>query len=78
MVEVNWHIVLVIQQILQRCCTLEVVSFSHILHEWNSVVDCLAKWALDHVDDWKVEWWGQLSPDYCHDLERISADGMEG
>lgn len=56
---------------------MEKVSFIHIPREWNRETDCLAKWASEHDDDWKVEGWEQLSPDYCQDLHKIFAKDMD-
>lgn len=56
--EVNWQLASTVCQILQMCSMLEVVSFAHILREWNRVTKSLAKWASKHDDDWKIEGWG--------------------
>ncbi|XP_059070446.1 uncharacterized protein LOC131860096 [Cryptomeria japonica] len=47
--DVGWQLVLIINQILQLCASLEFVSFCHILREWNGVMDCLAKRAYVHM-----------------------------
>ena len=51
---VDWHLALVIQQIIQLCNSLDFVSFMHIPHEWNGVADCLAKWASEHGSAWNI------------------------
>ena len=43
----DWHLALVIQQIIQLSNSLDSVSFKHIPREWNGVADCLAKWASE-------------------------------
>lgn len=43
LLHVDWHLALVIQQIIQLCNSLDSMSFVHIPREWNSVADCLAK-----------------------------------
>ena len=42
-VHVDWHLALIIQQVIQLCNSLDFVSFMHIPCEWNRVADCLAK-----------------------------------
>ncbi|XP_059064913.1 uncharacterized protein LOC131856963 [Cryptomeria japonica] len=46
---VSWCLSLVVNQIHDLCASLDSVSFIHIPREWNGVVDCLAKWASDHM-----------------------------
>jgi ribonuclease HI len=75
-IDVNWKLSLVVHKILKKCSMLAVVSFTHIPHERNRVIDCLAKWALKQDEDWKIEGWGQLSLGYYHELERIIFDDL--
>ena len=42
-VHVDWHLALIIQQIIQLCNSLDSMFFMHIPCEWNGVADCLAK-----------------------------------
>lgn len=49
---VNWHLSMVMRYILHLCSSLESITFTRIPREWNGVVDCLAKWALEHVQNW--------------------------
>ena len=51
---VSWKLDLITDQIHNLSTSLESVSFTHILREWNSVVDCLAKWAFDHMGNWNI------------------------
>ena len=41
-------------QIHHLSTSLESISFTHIPREWNSVVDCLMKWASDHMCNWNI------------------------
>ena len=54
LVHVDWHLALVIQQIIQLSNSLDSVSFKHIPREWNGVGDCLAKWASKKGPGWNV------------------------
>ena len=49
--DVSWQLAFVVNHTLLFCTSLEFVSFNYIPREWNKVVDCLAKWAYDHVQD---------------------------
>jgi len=48
--DVSWQVAMVVQQILQISSMMEMVSFVHILREWNRAANCLAKWASKHID----------------------------
>ena len=51
---VSWKLALIANQTHNLCTSLEPITFTHIPREWNSVVDCLAKWASDHVHKWNI------------------------
>lgn len=53
---------------------MDMVSFIHILREWNIVVDCLARWASEHIEGWNVDELGQVSMELYHNLEGILAE----
>ena len=53
-VTVDWHLAVVVQQIIQLCTSLDSVTFMHIPREWNGVADCLAKWASEHGPPWNI------------------------
>ncbi|XP_057871389.2 uncharacterized protein LOC131077832 [Cryptomeria japonica] len=67
---VSWHLALMVRQILSVCSSLESVSFCHIPREWNTVADCLAKWASEKGDGWDISGRGELPSDYRGILER--------
>ncbi|XP_059073394.1 uncharacterized protein LOC131874163 [Cryptomeria japonica] len=67
---VSWHLALMVRQILSVCSSLESVSFCHIPREWNTVADCLAKWASENGDGWDISGRGELPSDYRGILER--------
>lgn len=48
----SWRLALVVKQILNLCAYLDFVTFNHNPREWNGVVDCLAKWASDQMQNW--------------------------
>lgn len=75
---IHWQLAGIVQQILQISSLMEQVSFIHIPRECNRAVDCLAKWASEHDNDWKIEGWEHLSQDYCQDLQKIFAEDMDG
>ena len=54
LVHVDWHLALVIQQIIQLSNSLDSVAFKHITREWNGVADCLSKWASEQGPAWNV------------------------
>ena len=54
LVDVDWHLALVIQKITHLCNSLDYVSFMHIPRKWNGVANCLAKLAYEHVPDWNI------------------------
>ena len=51
--------------------SLESVSFTHIPREWNSVADCLAKWASDHMCNWNIVDKTQLPMGLSHHLDHL-------
>lgn len=69
--DVNWQLVGIVQQILRISSLMDTIRFVHIPCEWNKVLDCLAKWASEHLDGGNSEDWESLSPELCFDLERI-------
>ena len=76
--DVNWQLATIVQQILRICSLMETVTFVHIPREWNRAADCLAKWASEYAEGWRIEEW-ELIPRECHlDLMKILAeDGTE-
>lgn len=78
MSDVNWQLAVLVQQILQIGNLMEKVSFVHIPREWNRAADCLAKWASEHLEDWKIEDWAQLPQELGPDLERVLAEDKRG
>lgn len=65
-----------IRQILNLSRSLDSVSFCHIPREWNKVVDCLAKWAFEHIDGWDIARRDGLPFDYLETLERLILEDM--
>ena len=51
--------------------SLESITFTYIPREWNSVVDCLAKWAFDHMCNWNIVDKTQLSMGLSHQLDHL-------
>ena len=71
MVDVNWQLARIVQQILQISSLMEMVTFAHIPREWNRAANCLAKWAFEHAEGWRIEDW-ELAPQELHfDLRSI-------
>lgn len=68
---VIWQLSRVAQQILYVSSLMEMVTFVHILREWNRAADCLENWASEHVEGWRIEEW-ELVPQEIHlDLMNI-------
>ena len=44
---------------------MDMVTFAHVPREWNRAADCLAKWASEHADGWRIEEW-ELVPQELH------------
>ena len=68
---VSWKLALIADRIHTLCTSLESFTFIHIPREWNIVVDCLAKWASDHVHNWNVVDKNQLSMGLSHQLDHL-------
>ena len=69
--DVNWQLARIVQQILQISSLMEMMTFAHIPREWNRAANCLAKWAFEHAEGWRIEDW-ELAPQELHlDLRRI-------
>ena len=47
---------------------MEMVTFVHIPREWNRAADCLAKWASERAEDWRVEEWELVPQEIRQDL----------
>ena len=62
--DVSWQIASLARQILSLCSSLVSISFHHIPHEWNRVVDCLAKWASKNVDGLNINRRDELPSEY--------------
>lgn len=71
MTNVNWQLARIVQQILHISSLLDMVIFAHIPREWNRATDCLAKWASEHADGWRVEEWELIPQELCLDLRSI-------
>ncbi|XP_059076968.1 uncharacterized protein LOC131876166 [Cryptomeria japonica] len=76
--DVSWQLAGVVQQILQVSSLMELVTFIHIPREWNRAADCLAKWASEYAEGWRIEEWEMVSPALRPDFERILAEDREG
>ena len=75
--DVNWHLARIIQQILHISSLMDMVTFAHVPREWNRAADCLAKWASEHADGWRIEEW-ELVPQELHlDLGTIIDEDRE-
>lgn len=74
----NWQLVVLVQQILQIGTLMERVSSVHIPCEWNETADCLAKWALERLEDWKIDDWAQIPQELRPDLERVLVEDSGG
>lgn len=55
--DVNWKLARIVQQILHISSLMDMVIFAHIPREWNRAADCLAKWASEHTDGWRIKEW---------------------
>lgn len=75
--DVSWQLAGVVQQILRVSSLMEMVTFVHIPREWNRAADCLAKWASEHVEGWRIEEWEMVPQALRLDLERILAKDRE-
>ena len=53
---------------------MDLVTFVHIPREWNRAADCLAKWASEHVEGWRIEDWELVPEELCFDLRSILDD----
>ena len=76
MVDVNWQLARIVQQILRICSLMEMVTFVHIPREWNRAADCLAKWASENAEGWGIEEW-ELIPSECR-MDLINILYMDG
>ena len=70
-VDVNWQLARIVQKKLQISYLMEMVTFSHIPREWNRATDCLAKWASEHAEGWRIEEWELVPQELRLDLRRI-------
>ena len=68
---VNWRLASLAKQTLSLCSSLDSVSFHHIPREWNRVVDCLAKWASENVDDWNINGRDDLPWEYREIVDQL-------
>lgn len=68
--DISWYLAYV-KQILTICASLELVTFNHIPREWNTMADCLAKWASDHMKNWNIVDRVQLPLDLSHELDNL-------
>lgn len=70
---VSWQLAGIVQQILRVSSLMEMVTFAHIPREWNRAGDCLAKWASEHTERWRIEEWElvpqELHPDFSNILD---------
>ena len=46
---VSWKLALIADHIHHLSTSFESITFTRIPREWNSVAECLAKWASNHV-----------------------------
>ena len=74
MTDVDWQLARIVQQILQISSLMDLVTFFHIPREWNRVADCLAKWAFEHPEGWRIEDWELVPEELCFDLRSILDD----
>ena len=68
---ISWKLALIVDHIHTSCNSLEFVTFIHIPREWNSVIDCLAKWASEHVHNWNIVDKAQLPMGSSHQLDHL-------
>ena len=68
---VSWKLVFIANYIYNLSTSLEFVTFTHIPREWNSVVDCLVKWASDLMCNWNIVDKTQLSMGLSHQLDHL-------
>ena len=76
-VDVNWQLARIVQQILHISSLMDMVTFAHVAREWNRAADCLAKWASEHVDGWIIEEWELVPQELCLDLGTIIDEDKE-
>ena len=69
--DVSWQLARVVQQILRVSSLMEMVTFVHIPREWNRAADCLAKWASEHAEGWRIEEWELVPQEIRLDLMNI-------
>ena len=74
--DVNWKLASLARQILSLCSSLDSISFHHIPHKWNRVVDCLAKWASENVDRWDINGRDELPSKYCEIIDQLLLEDM--
>jgi ribonuclease HI len=72
--DVNWKLARIVQQILKISSLMEFVTFVHIPREWNRAADCLAKWASEHAEGWRIEEWELVPQVLRSDLRSILDD----
>ena len=68
---VSWKSALIVDHIHHLSTSLGFVTFTHIPREWNSVADCLAKWASDHMCNWNIVDKTQLPMGLSHHLDHL-------
>ena len=68
---VSWKLALIVDKIHHLSTSLESISFTHFPREWNSVADCLAKWASDHMGNWNIVDKTQLPMGLSHQLDHL-------
>ena len=68
---VSWRLTLITDQIHNLCTYLESVTFTNIPREWNSVANCLVKWASNHMYNWNIVDKIQLSMGLSHHLDHL-------
>lgn len=76
--DVSWQLARVVQQIMRVSSLMEIVTFVHIPREWNRAADCLAKWASEHVEGWRIEEWDLVPQELRFDLMNILAKDRAG
>jgi len=57
---------------------MELVTFSHMPREWNRAADCLAKWASEYAEGWRIEEWESVPQELRFDLRSILDDDRVG
>ena len=69
--DVSWHLASVARQILSLCQSLDTIAFHHIPREWNSVADCLAKWASNNEGNWDINSRDELPAEYREIIDQM-------